>query len=122
MSASQPPFSNCRFCEARLAGGELDHRLLALLLLGDLLGLDLDAGERGKFLDVFLQIVAARALGEDHLEPGAGVFLPVHLGAGGDACQHIGARGSGTGEHGATGNTVILHGGLPWYFLFLGKV
>ena len=65
--------------EARLAGGELDHGLLALLLLGDLLGLDLDAGEVGEFLDVLLQIVAARTLGEDHLQLGAGVFLPVHL-------------------------------------------
>ena len=108
--------------EARLAGGELDHRLLALLLLGDLLGLDLDAGELGEFLDVFLQIVAARTLGEDHLELGAGVFLPVHLGARRRAGERIGACGGGAGKHGATGNMVILHGGLPWHFLFLGEV
>ena len=41
--------------EARLAGGELDHGLLALLLLGDLLGPDLDAGQVGEFLVVLLQ-------------------------------------------------------------------
>ena len=65
--------------EARLAGGKLDHALLALLLLGDLLRLDLDAGELGEFLDVLLEVIAARPLGEDRLELGAGIFLPVHL-------------------------------------------
>ena len=63
--------------EARLAGGEFDHGLLPLLLLGDLLRLDLDAGQLGELLDVFLQVVAARALGQDHFQLGAGIFLPL---------------------------------------------
>ena len=67
--------------EARPSRSQLDHHLLALLLLGNLLGFDLDAGELGELLDVFLQVVAARSLGEDHLELGPCVFLPVHLGA-----------------------------------------
>ncbi|MGY4361931.1 hypothetical protein ACVW0J_008424 [Bradyrhizobium sp. i1.7.7] len=67
--------------EARPARGQLDHHFLALLLLGDLFGFHLDAGELGELLDVFLQVVAARTLGEDHLQLGPGVFLPVDLGA-----------------------------------------
>ena len=66
--------------EARLAGGELDHGFLPLLLLGNLLRFDLDAGQFGEFLDILLQIVAARSLGEDDLKLGAGVFLPLRLG------------------------------------------
>ena len=67
--------------EARPSRGELNDAFLALLLLGDLLGFNLDAGELGEFLDVFLQIVAARTLGEDYFQLGAGVLLPVHLSA-----------------------------------------
>jgi len=65
--------------EARLARRKLDHAFLALLLLGDLLRLDLDAGKLGEFLDVLLEVIAARPLGEDRLELGAGIFLPVDL-------------------------------------------
>ena len=66
--------------EARLAGRKLDHRFLPLLLLRDLLRLDLDTGQFGEFLDVLLQIVAARPFGKDHFQFGAGVFLPLRLG------------------------------------------
>ena len=82
--------------EARLARSEFDHGLLALLLLGDLLGFDLDAREFGEFLDVLLQIVAARTLGEDHLELGAGIFLPLHLCARGKASEAERTGGSRT--------------------------
>jgi hypothetical protein len=99
--------------EARLAGGELDHRLLALLLLGNLLGLDLDAGQVGEFLDVLLEVVAARSLGEDHLELGAGVFLPVHLRMGRKARQGKAARRRGAGQNSAARNPIIFHPSPP---------
>jgi hypothetical protein len=67
--------------KTRLARRQFDHGLLPLLLLGNLFRLDLDAGEVGKLLDVLLQVIAARTLGEDHLQLGAGVFLPLHFGA-----------------------------------------
>jgi len=47
--------------EARFARGEFDDDLLALLLLRNLLRFNLDAGQIGEFLGVFLQIVARAA-------------------------------------------------------------
>src|SRR5262249_16210940 len=95
--------------EAWPAGGELDHDLLALLLLRDLLGFDLDAGEVGEFLDVFLQVVAARALGEDHLELGPAVFLPVYLPPPRNSAQAERARRRGAREKRAARNVVVGH-------------
>ena len=95
--------------EARLAGGEFDHRLLALLLLGDLLRLDLDAGQFGEFLDVLLQIVAARTLGEDDLQLGAGIFLPLHLCARGKSSEAERAGGSRTGQNCTARDEMIFH-------------
>src|SRR2546423_8023611 len=95
--------------EARLAGRELDHGFLPLLLLGDLFRLDLDAGEVGEFLDVLLQIVAARPLGEDYLELGAGIFLPLRLAQRRTARKAERARGRRTREHGAARNPDIVH-------------
>ena len=99
--------------KARFSRGELDHGLLALLLLGDLFRLDLDAGELGKFLDVFLQIVAARPFCEDHLELGAGIFLPVHLGARGKSGEAKRARGRSARQQFAPRDQMIRHVSLP---------
>ena len=95
--------------KTRLAGGKFDHRFLALLLLGDLLRLDLDAGEVGEFLDVLLQIVAARALGEDHLELGAGIFLPLHFGARRQSGEGQRAGCRRAGQKAAARDQVIRH-------------
>jgi hypothetical protein len=100
--------------EARLAGGELDHDLLALLLFGDLLGFDFDAGEFGKFLDVLLQIVAARAFGEDHFQLGAGIFLPREFGECAYAGQRQRAGGGRARKHGTTSDKVIFRASLPF--------
>src|SRR5882724_9504982 len=95
--------------EARLARSEFDHSLLALLLLGNLLGFDLDAREFGEFLDVLLQIVAARTLGEDHLELGAGIFLPLHLCVRGKVGEAERTGGSRTGQKGAARDRMMFH-------------
>ena len=95
--------------EARPSRGELDHAFLALLLLGNLLGLDLDTGELGEFLDVFLQIVAARSLGEDHLQLGPGVFLPVHLGARRQSRQAERASCGSAGQKRTARDFVVSH-------------
>ena len=118
MSASQPAFlelpllhviAQMNDVEARLARGEFDHGLLALLLLGDLFRFDLDAREFGEFLDVLLQIVAARTLGEDHLELGAGIFLPLHLGARGKAGEAERTGGRRAGQKCAARDRMIFH-------------
>ena len=67
--------------EARLAGGELDDGLLPLLLLRNDFGFDLDAGQVGELGGVFLQQLAARSLDQVGFDGGAGIFLPLHLGA-----------------------------------------
>jgi hypothetical protein len=101
--------------EARFARSEFDHRLLTLLLFGDLFRFDLDAGEFGKFLDVLLQIVAARALGEDHLELGAGMFLPLHLGARRQSGEAQRADCRRTGQKAAARDQIIRHCRFsPW--------
>ncbi|MNY32358.1 hypothetical protein D3C86_1665670 [compost metagenome] len=64
--------------EARLAGGKLDHDFLALLLFRRCFGIDLDAGQRFKFAEIFDQRFAARAFDEVDFKGGAGVFFPVH--------------------------------------------
>ncbi len=66
--------------EARLAGSELDHRLLPLLLLRNDFGFNLDAGEGGKLRCILLQQLAARPLDQVGFDGGAGIFLPLRLG------------------------------------------
>ncbi|MHC2232383.1 hypothetical protein ACVI8L_000722 [Bradyrhizobium diazoefficiens] len=95
--------------EAGPARGELDHDLLALLLLGDLLGFDLDAGEFGELLDVLLQVVAARTLGEDHLQLGPGIFLPVDLGARRQSGQAERASRCRAGQERTARDSVVDH-------------
>ena len=63
--------------EARLAGRELDRELLPVLLLGNLLGADLDAGERRELGLVLLQHVVERALLQRDLDLLALEALPV---------------------------------------------
>ena len=100
--------------EARFAGGELDHGLLPLLLFGDLFRLDLDAREFGEFLDVLLKIVAARTLGEDHLELGAGIFLPLRLGrVRREFAEAKRARCHRASQNCTARNTMIFHCFLP---------
>ena len=65
--------------EARAARGELDHHLLALLLLGDLLGGDLDPGELGELLLVALVDIGARRLREDDIDLLPGEALPIEF-------------------------------------------
>ena len=60
-----------------LARVELDHRLLALLLLGDHFRADRDAGHVLEFLVVLGEQVAARALDQEHLDLLALEPLPV---------------------------------------------
>src|SRR4029078_1794167 len=62
--------------EARLAGGELEGELLPVLLLGDLLGADLDAGERRELGLVLLKDVVERALLQRDLDLLAPEGLP----------------------------------------------
>ena len=54
--------------EARVARVELDDGLLPLLLLGDHLGADGDAGQVLEFLVILGEQVAARALDQEHLD------------------------------------------------------
>src|SRR4030095_920520 len=63
--------------EARLAGVELDDCFLPLLLLGNHLGADRDAGHVLEFLVILGEQIAARALDEEHLDLLALEFLPV---------------------------------------------
>jgi len=80
--------------EARFAGSELDDRLLSLLLLRNDFGFNLDAGEVGKLGRVFLQQLAARPLDQVGFDGGAGIFLPLHLGARGKSAKAECARGN----------------------------
>jgi hypothetical protein len=76
--------------EARATGGQLDDRLLALLLFRHLFGMNLDARQLFEFLLMLLKDFAARALDKVHLERGARIFLPVNRGSGerrADACH-----------------------------------
>ena len=90
-STSHLPLATSRFCtcsasisdvEGGGARGELDHRLLPLLLLRHLLRADLDAGHLGELALVLLQQVAARALGQQHLDLLAREALPVEAALG----------------------------------------
>jgi hypothetical protein len=67
--------------KTRLAGSQFDDGLLPLLLLRNDFGFDLDAGEFGKFGRILLQQLATRPLDQVCLDRGAGIFLPLRLGA-----------------------------------------
>ena len=74
--------------EGGLAGGQLDDGFLALLLLRDQFGLDLDASQFGEFGGVFLQQFATRPLDQIGFDGGTRIFLPGRIGecgGGGDA-------------------------------------
>ena len=88
--------------ETRIARGELDHGLLTLLLLGDYVGLDLDASEFLELLLVLGEDVGARTGDKQHAERLALVFLPVETTTG--CCCRGGCRsGGGFGCSGCSG-------------------
>src|SRR6266436_4020638 len=97
--------------EAWLARDQFDDDFLALLLFRNLFRFNLDAGQLGEFLGVFLQIVAARSLGEDHFKLRAGEFLPLGFGGANRKSRepHHSGR-SRARENGTTRNTVLSHG------------
>jgi len=95
--------------EARFPGSQLDDGLLALLLLRDLLGADLDASQLGELGDVLLHQIATRPFGENHLEIGPGEFLPLRLGARRKSCEAERASRGGAGQDGTARDLRILH-------------
>src|SRR4051812_26918284 len=78
--------------EAGLARCQLDHNLLPLLLFGNLLGRNRDAGEVGEFLLVLLQDLSARAFQKVDLDRGPSKFLPLRLCKGWRSGEAPGAR------------------------------
>ena len=83
--------------EARLAGAQLDHRLLALLLFRRRLGIDLDAGQLLELGEVFEKYFAARAFHQIDFERRAGKALPVDAGGSRPNAQRgCGAKSGGT--------------------------
>ena len=97
--------------EARLARGQFDDDLLALLLFRYLLRFNLDAGQLSELAGVFLQVVAARSLGQDHFELRSGEFLPLRLGGARRKSRepHHSSRGRAR-KNGTTRHMVLPHG------------
>ncbi len=106
--------------EAGMAGAHLHGDFGALLLLGNLLGADLDTGEFLELLLVRLQHVAARGLGEVDFELGPLGLLPVECALGvGTLDDGGGAQDGGRGgQQGAAadhaGPPKRPHWGLSW--------
>ncbi len=100
--------------KTRLAGSQFDDGLLPLLLLRDDFGFDLDTGKVGELGRVFLQQFASWPLDQVGLDGGAGILLPLRLGARGKSGKAERSCRRGAGQNGTTRNKGILHWSSPW--------